>query len=78
MGEGIAYKNLGIAYMSLGDLSKAIEYHAQGLAISKEVGDPAGEGQAHGNVGNAYRSLGDYSSLWQRSIPLWQRTQRWV
>jgi hypothetical protein len=46
---------------SLADFSKACEYHAQHLAIAKEVGDRAGEGMAQGNLGNAYRSLGDVS-----------------
>jgi hypothetical protein len=32
-------------------LSKAIEYHAQGLAIAKEVGDRAGEGAAYAKLG---------------------------
>ncbi len=45
-GEGAAYGNLGIAYQSLGDYVKAIEYHAQKLTIAKEVGDRAGEGEA--------------------------------
>ena len=58
-GEGRAYGNLGIAYESQGDFSKAITYHAQHLAIAKEVGDRAGEGQAYGNLGCAYRSQGD-------------------
>jgi len=60
-GEGRAYGNLGIAYQSQGDVSKAIEYHAQDLAIAKEVGDQAGEGRAYGNLGIAYQSLGDVS-----------------
>jgi hypothetical protein len=45
-GEGGAYESLGIAYRSLGDFSKAIEYHAQQLAIAKEVGELAGVGRA--------------------------------
>ena len=50
---------LGIAYYSLGDFRKAIEYHKRHLKISKEVGDRAGEGSAYGNLGNAYFRLGD-------------------
>jgi tetratricopeptide (TPR) repeat protein len=56
-----AYGNLGCAYNSLGDYSKAIDYHAQDLAISKEVGDRVGERGANGNLGNAYQSQGDYA-----------------
>jgi tetratricopeptide (TPR) repeat protein len=36
-GEGIVYGNLGNAYGSQGDYTKAIEYHTQRLAIAKEV-----------------------------------------
>ena len=54
------YGTLGNAYNSLGDFSKAIEYHTQHLAIAKEVGDRADEGGAYGNLGNAYQSQGDF------------------
>jgi tetratricopeptide (TPR) repeat protein len=60
-GEGGAYGNLGCAYRSLGNFSRAIEHHTQHLAIAKEVGDRAGEGRAYGNLGCAYGSLGDFS-----------------
>jgi tetratricopeptide (TPR) repeat protein len=60
-GEGAAYANLGCAYRSHEDYSKAIEYHWQHLAIAKEVGDRLGEGMAYGNLGNAYQALGDYA-----------------
>jgi tetratricopeptide (TPR) repeat protein len=53
-GKGRAYANLGCAYQSQGDFSNAIEYHAQRLAIAKEVGDRVGEGRAYANLGNAY------------------------
>ena len=36
-------------------------YHAQQLAIAKEVGDRAGEGAGYGNLGCAYESQGDFS-----------------
>ena len=62
------YCTLGNAYQSLGDFSKAIEYHTQHLASpkckvqsAKEAGDRAGEGGAYGNLGTAYQSKGDYS-----------------
>ena len=51
---------LGIAYYSLGDFRKAIEYHKRYLKISKEVGDRAGEGAAYCNLGVAYRNLGEF------------------
>ena len=59
-GEGGAYGNLGIAYQSLGDNRKAIEYHEKLLKIAIEIGDLAKEGQAYGNLGVAYQSLSDY------------------
>jgi len=60
-GEGKAYGNLGNAYKSQGDFSKAIKYHGQRLAIAKEVGDRAGEGQAYANLGCAYFSQVGFS-----------------
>ena len=60
VGEGNAYGNLGIAYDSLGDCQKTIQYHEKHFKIAKEIGDRVGEGNAHGNLSNAYWSLGDY------------------
>ena len=51
---------LGIAFYSLGDFRKAIEYHERHHKISKEGGDRAGGGKAYGNLGNAYHTLGDF------------------
>ena len=48
---------LGVAYYSLGDFRKSIEYHERHLKISKEVGDRAGESIAYCNLGIAYRNL---------------------
>ena len=59
---------LGIAYYSLGDFRKAIEYHERYLKISTEVGDRAGEGRAYGNFGNAYHSLGDFQKAIELSL----------
>ena len=50
---------LGIAYYSLGDFRKAIEYHQRYLKISTEKGDREGQGRAYCNLGVAYDSLGD-------------------
>jgi tetratricopeptide (TPR) repeat protein len=60
-GKGAACGNLGIAYQSYGDFSKAIKHHTQRLAIAKEVGDRAGEGREYGNLGNGYHSQGNFS-----------------
>ena len=48
------------ACRSQGDFSKAIEYHAQHLAIAKEVGDRAGEGAAYANLGSCHMHLIEY------------------
>ncbi|MFZ2643662.1 MAG: tetratricopeptide repeat protein [Verrucomicrobiia bacterium] len=57
--ECAALGNLGIAYYSLGDARKAIEYYEQQLVIAREIGDRRGEGNALGNLGLAYAALGD-------------------
>ena len=76
-GEGRAYGNLGIAYRSLGDFHKAIEYHECDLQIAKEVGDKAGEGRAYGNLGNAYNSLGDFHKAIEYHERGLQIAKRW-
>ena len=38
-GESRCYTNLGVAYESLGDYTKAIEYHEKALVIKKEIKD---------------------------------------
>ena len=60
VGEGRAYKNLGIAYQSLRDFQKAIEYHEKDLKTKIEIGDRAGKGRAYGNLGDTYFSLDDF------------------
>ena len=52
--------NLGIAYDSLGEYGRAIEYHELALVIDREIGDRQGEGNALGNLGLAYGSLNEY------------------
>jgi len=58
--EGNALGNLGIAYDTLGDYRRAVEFHEQNRAIAHEIGDRYSEGNALGNLGIAYKSLGDY------------------
>jgi hypothetical protein len=50
VGEGTAYANLGSAYDSKNDFSKAMEFQTQCLAIAMELGDRAGEARACGNL----------------------------
>ena len=57
--EGADLGNLGNAYLHLGDTRKAIEYHEQALAISREIGERRSEGNNLGNLRNAYLHLGD-------------------
>ena len=59
-GKGETDRNFGIAYQSLGNLHKAIQYHERRLKIAKKVGDKAKEGRAYGNIGNAYHDLGNF------------------
>ena len=47
-----------MAYYSLGDFQRAIEYHEKDLSIAKEVGDRAGEGSAHFNLGISHFDSG--------------------
>jgi MinD-like ATPase involved in chromosome partitioning or flagellar assembly/tetratricopeptide (TPR) repeat protein len=58
--ESAALGNLGMAYESLGEYSRAIEYQEQHLEIAHEIGDRRSEGNALGNLGLAYHSLGEY------------------
>jgi len=57
-GEGQAYGNLGIAYGSQGDFSKAIE---TGRTWRLQRRWAAGEVGAYGNLCHAYQSQGDLS-----------------
>ncbi|MEO0015203.1 MAG: hypothetical protein RLZZ535_3592, partial [Cyanobacteriota bacterium] len=61
---------LGIAYRSLGDYQKAIDYYQQSLEIATEIGKRNAIGSCLGNLGNAYDSLGDY----QRAIDYLQQS----
>ena len=51
-GEGRAYCNLGVAYDSLGDYRKAIEYDKRHRIIRTEIGDWRGGGRTYSNLGN--------------------------
>ncbi len=51
--------NLGIYYRTLGEVSKAIDFHQHALAIDEQLGHLEGQASALGNLGNCYRTLGD-------------------
>ncbi|MBL8171651.1 MAG: tetratricopeptide repeat protein, partial [Acidobacteria bacterium] len=57
--QGVHLGNLGIAYESLGQPQRAIEFYEQVLAIARETGDRRGEGQSLNNLGLAYAELGE-------------------
>jgi tetratricopeptide (TPR) repeat protein len=50
---------LGSIHLLLSEPRKAIEFHEQALAISREIGDHRGEGVHLGNLGLAYSDLGE-------------------
>jgi tetratricopeptide (TPR) repeat protein len=57
--EGSALGNLGLAYATLGETRRAIDFFEQHLAIARKTGDRIGEGNALGNLGLAYSDLGE-------------------
>ena len=56
--QGAVLGNLGNAYRDLSQVEKAIKYHKQALAISREIWDRGNEGVWLGNLGLAYSDLG--------------------
>jgi tetratricopeptide (TPR) repeat protein len=56
---------LGMAYDSLSEYNRAIEFHQQALEISRKTADRNGEANSLGNLGNAYNSLGQYQQAIQ-------------
>jgi len=57
-GLGKAYRKLGLAYFSLDQYSKVIEFNTKYLNISRELRDTTGEGSAYCNLGSAFNRLG--------------------
>ncbi|ELP54680.1 stress-induced bacterial acidophilic repeat motif family protein [Microcystis aeruginosa TAIHU98] len=62
--------SLGNAYYFLGEYQKAIEFHQQSLAITREIGDRGGEAASYNNLANVYDSLGEY----QKAIEFHQQS----
>ena len=69
-GEANSLGNLGLAYYSLGQYQKAIDFHQQQLEMAREIGDRQGEANSLGNLGNAYYFLGQY----QKAIDFHQQS----
>ena len=57
--QGLHLGNLGLSYINLGEMRKAIEFYEQALAIAREIGDRRTEGNWLGNLGLAYACMGD-------------------
>jgi tetratricopeptide (TPR) repeat protein len=58
-GESYALGALGIAYYSLGNYPKAIEYQEQGLVLAREVKDRRGESVILRSLSSMYRAVGN-------------------
>jgi tetratricopeptide (TPR) repeat protein len=58
---------LGIAYYSLGEYHRAIEFYEQQLAIVREIRDREGEGNALWNSALALDKLGDRAEAVRRA-----------
>jgi CHAT domain-containing protein/tetratricopeptide (TPR) repeat protein len=61
----MALGNLGVLYRIEGEYPKALEHHAQQLAIARQIGDKAVEASTLGNLGNVHYLLGDFANALQ-------------
>ncbi len=52
--------NIGLAYMELGEIQKAIEYFEQALNLAEKIQESLHQGIWAGNLGNAYASLSQH------------------
>ena len=52
--------NLGLSYLSLGEIEIAITYFEEATRVAKEIDDAKHEGIWLGNLGNAYSMLGEH------------------
>jgi CHAT domain-containing protein len=58
----VSLGNLGIYYFSLGNYTKAIDYHQQSLTIAREVKDRESEASDLNNLGLSLYKFGNFSS----------------
>ena len=65
--EGIANSlgNLGLAYYSLGDYQKAIDFHSQSIELAQKIGDRWGMGASLLNLGNTLAKLDEHFNALQ-------------
>jgi tetratricopeptide (TPR) repeat protein len=57
--EAFHLKNLGVAWLELGELERSIETTNAALEIFQEIGDQKNEGNSLGNLGLAYNAKGE-------------------
>ena len=72
-GEVHSLGGVGIAYDSLGQYERAIDFYEQSLALAREIGNPSGEANSLGNLGLAYYNLGQYEralDFYEQSLAL--------
>jgi tetratricopeptide (TPR) repeat protein len=60
--EGVILNNLGMAYVDI-EVSTAIEYFEQALAIRHQIGDLPGEAQTAINLDDAHLRSGQYAAV---------------
>ena len=53
------YDIIGSKCQSMGDFSRAMEYHEEVLSIRKRLGDKRGEGTCYHNIGHCHMCMGD-------------------
>jgi tetratricopeptide (TPR) repeat protein len=58
-GEAHTLNNIGLVYLSLGEMRKALEKFNEPLPLSRNVGDRIGEAHTLNSIGTVYRSLGE-------------------
>ena len=59
--EAMALRLIGVAYMSLSELAKSLEYHKKALSLDKELGNKTGVARHTGNIGIVYMDMGHYT-----------------
>ena len=73
--EGNHLTHLGIAYYSLGEVQRAVEYYEQALAISREIGHRNLEGNTLANLGVLAKGQGDLArarALWEQVLHIFE------
>ena len=55
----VAYGNLGLIYLTWGELQKAEDMHRKSLNIDQHLGRRRGMAAAYGNLGNVYKTRGE-------------------